>query len=179
MLTESYRWAPASLVAPFDYTSMLWALVLGYLAFGEFPTALGFLGAAIIVGAGLFVIWRERQLQAERAGGGRSGRGQPSFVPITSMLSRARTRDPAVETNRGTTRVALASCAGHASPLIAHAAFVHCEMTGRSCAGTAAGRAPAQRPKALKVMMVRVSWMPAMVCTFSLTKCPMSVPSST
>jgi len=67
VLTESYRWAPASLVAPFDYTSMLWALVLGYLAFGEFPTALGFLGAAIIAAAGLFVIWRERQLGAERA----------------------------------------------------------------------------------------------------------------
>ena len=67
VLTESYRWAPASLVAPFDYTSMLWALVLGYLAFGEFPTALGFLGAAIIAGAGLFVIWRERQIRAERA----------------------------------------------------------------------------------------------------------------
>jgi drug/metabolite transporter (DMT)-like permease len=65
-LTESYRFAPASLVAPFDYTSMLWALVLGYLAFGEFPTALGFLGAAIIVAAGLFVIWRERQLAAGR-----------------------------------------------------------------------------------------------------------------
>jgi drug/metabolite transporter (DMT)-like permease len=67
VLTESYRWAPASLVAPFDYTSMLWALVLGYLAFGELPTALGFLGAAIIAAAGLFVIWRERQLRAERA----------------------------------------------------------------------------------------------------------------
>jgi drug/metabolite transporter (DMT)-like permease len=66
VLTESYRFAPASLVAPFDYTSMLWALVLGYLAFGEFPTALGFLGAAIIAAAGLFVIWRERQLGAQR-----------------------------------------------------------------------------------------------------------------
>jgi drug/metabolite transporter (DMT)-like permease len=72
VLTESYRFAPASLVAPFDYTSMLWALVLGYLAFGEFPTALGFLGAAIIVGAGLFVIWRERRLRAEPAATGGS-----------------------------------------------------------------------------------------------------------
>jgi drug/metabolite transporter (DMT)-like permease len=67
VLTESYRWAPASLVAPFEYTSMLWALVLGYLAFGELPTALGFLGAAIIAAAGLFVIWRERQLRLQRA----------------------------------------------------------------------------------------------------------------
>jgi drug/metabolite transporter (DMT)-like permease len=66
VLTESYRWAPASLVAPFDYTSMLWALVLGYLAFGELPTALTFLGAAIIVAAGLFVIWREAQFGPRR-----------------------------------------------------------------------------------------------------------------
>jgi len=77
VLTESYRFAPASLVAPFDYASMLWALVLGYLAFGEFPTALGFLGAAIIVGAGLFVIWRERQLRAEAAATVRSARFPP------------------------------------------------------------------------------------------------------
>jgi drug/metabolite transporter (DMT)-like permease len=62
ILTESYRWAPASLVAPFDYTAMLWALLLGYLAFGELPTALVLLGALIIVAAGLFVIWRERRL---------------------------------------------------------------------------------------------------------------------
>jgi drug/metabolite transporter (DMT)-like permease len=76
VLTESYRFAPASLVAPFDYTSMLWALVLGYLAFGELPTALGFLGAAIIAGAGLFVIWRERQLALERAARANSESGE-------------------------------------------------------------------------------------------------------
>jgi len=66
VLTESYRWAPVSLVAPFDYTSMLWVLVLGYLVFGELPSALVFLGAAIIVGAGLFVLWRERGLGLRR-----------------------------------------------------------------------------------------------------------------
>ena len=65
VLTESYRWAPASLVAPFDYTAMLWALILGYLAFGELPTPLVFLGALIIVAAGLFVIWRERRFSAQ------------------------------------------------------------------------------------------------------------------
>ena len=68
-LTESYRWAPASLVAPFDYTAMLWAFLLGYLVFGEVPTAFVFLGAAIIAGAGLYVIWRERQLGVQRARG--------------------------------------------------------------------------------------------------------------
>jgi drug/metabolite transporter (DMT)-like permease len=37
-LTESYRYAPASVVAPFDYSAMLWALVLGYWLFGELPS---------------------------------------------------------------------------------------------------------------------------------------------
>jgi drug/metabolite transporter (DMT)-like permease len=59
-LTESYRFAAASVIAPFDYTSMLWALLLGYWMFGEVPTALIFVGAAIVIAAGLFVLWRER-----------------------------------------------------------------------------------------------------------------------
>jgi drug/metabolite transporter (DMT)-like permease len=71
LLTESYRLAPASLIAPFDYTSMLWALVLGFLAFGEVPSVLVFIGAAIIAAAGLFVIWRERQLGLQRAAASR------------------------------------------------------------------------------------------------------------
>ena len=62
LLTESYRYASASVVAPFDYTSMIWALVLGYAMFGETPTVMIVLGSAIIAGAGLFVIWREHQL---------------------------------------------------------------------------------------------------------------------
>jgi len=66
-LTESYRFATASVVAPFDYTSMLWALMLGFWFFGEVPTALVFVGAAIVAGAGLYVIWRERQLGLQRA----------------------------------------------------------------------------------------------------------------
>ena len=61
-LTESYRYAPASVVAPFDYSSMLWALLLGYWLFGELPTTLVYVGAAIVSGAGLYVIWRENQL---------------------------------------------------------------------------------------------------------------------
>ena len=75
LLTESYRLAPASLIAPFDYTSMLWALVLGYLVFSELPDPLVFVGAAIIAAAGLFVIWRERQLGLQRA---RAAEGPPT-----------------------------------------------------------------------------------------------------
>ena len=65
-LTESYRYASASVVAPFDYTSMLWALLLGYWMFGELPNALVYVGGAIVSGAGLYVIWRERKLGVER-----------------------------------------------------------------------------------------------------------------
>jgi drug/metabolite transporter (DMT)-like permease len=66
-LTESYRHATASVVAPFDYSAMLWALLLGYWVFGELPSALVYVGATIVAGAGLFVIWRERQLGLQRA----------------------------------------------------------------------------------------------------------------
>ncbi|WP_431298560.1 DMT family transporter [Tabrizicola sp. BL-A-41-H6] len=67
LLTSSYREADASLVAPFDYASMIFALLIGYFAFAEIPswTMLG--GAALIVTAGVLIIWRERQLGLERA----------------------------------------------------------------------------------------------------------------
>jgi drug/metabolite transporter (DMT)-like permease len=66
LLTESYRHAPQSVVAPFGYTSMVWALVLGYVMFDEVPAPLIFVGAAIVAAAGLYVIHRERQLGLQR-----------------------------------------------------------------------------------------------------------------
>lgn len=65
-LTESYRRAPASVVAPFDYTGMIFALFWGYTLFGDLPDALVLTGAAIVCGAGLYVILRERQLGIDR-----------------------------------------------------------------------------------------------------------------
>jgi len=65
-LTESYRWAPASVVAPFDYTAMLWAFLFGYWLFGEIPTVYVFVGSGIVAASGLFVIWRERRRGIER-----------------------------------------------------------------------------------------------------------------
>lgn len=50
-------------VAPFRYTGMLWALLVGYAVFGDWPANLTLLGAAIVVGMGLFSFWRERQLE--------------------------------------------------------------------------------------------------------------------
>ena len=66
IVTDSYRYAPASVIASFDYASMLWAFVLGYLLFGELPDAYTMGGAAIVIAAGLFVIARERRLGLER-----------------------------------------------------------------------------------------------------------------
>ncbi len=60
LLTESYRYAPASVVAPFDYVSLLWAFFFGYALFNEIPSPYVYAGAAIVAGSGLFVIWRER-----------------------------------------------------------------------------------------------------------------------
>jgi drug/metabolite transporter (DMT)-like permease len=61
-LTESFRYAEASVTAPFDYAAILWGIALGYMIFGEIPGVLILAGAAVVAGAGLFVIWRERQL---------------------------------------------------------------------------------------------------------------------
>lgn len=61
-LTESYRHAPQSVVAPFGYSTMLWAVVFGYLFLGEVPTMMVLIGAGIVAAAGLFVVFRERQL---------------------------------------------------------------------------------------------------------------------
>ena len=54
LLTQSYRYADVSVIAPFDYMSMLFALVIGYVLFDEVPTA------------GVLIIWRERQLGLKR-----------------------------------------------------------------------------------------------------------------
>jgi drug/metabolite transporter (DMT)-like permease len=67
LLTSSYREADASLVAPFDYASMLFALLIGYFVFSEVPTWTMLGGAVLIVVAGILIIWRERKLGLERA----------------------------------------------------------------------------------------------------------------
>ena len=67
LLTSSYREADASLVAPFDYASMLFALLIGYFVFDEVPTWTMLLGASIVIFAGILIIWRERKLGLERA----------------------------------------------------------------------------------------------------------------
>jgi drug/metabolite transporter (DMT)-like permease len=77
LLTSSYRHADASLIAPFEYASMILAIVVGYTVFAEVPTPAMLTGGAMIVAAGILIIWRERQLGLERARQRKSGPSQP------------------------------------------------------------------------------------------------------
>lgn len=66
LLTQSYRYADASTIAPFDYTSMVWAVALGWFLFSEIPQWQVLVGAMIVMGAGIFVIYREHALGIDR-----------------------------------------------------------------------------------------------------------------
>ena len=76
-MTQSYRYADASIIACFDYTSMIFAASLSLLVFAVAPSPRILIGSAIVTAAGLFVIWRERRLgvvsaKARQAGPSRS-----------------------------------------------------------------------------------------------------------
>ena len=61
LITQAFRMAPAAVVAPFDYTALLWAGVLGWLVWGDVPDAMTLTGAAIIVASGLWLVFHERR----------------------------------------------------------------------------------------------------------------------
>ena len=66
LLTSAYKHAEAAFLAPVDYASILFALVIGYTVFNEIPTVQTVIGAAVIIAAGVLIIWRERQLGVKR-----------------------------------------------------------------------------------------------------------------
>jgi drug/metabolite transporter (DMT)-like permease len=70
-VNRSLKLAPASVVVPYQYTMILWAVMFGYAVFGDVPSLAMALGAAIIIGAGLYIFLREREL----------GRPQPAVNP--------------------------------------------------------------------------------------------------
>jgi drug/metabolite transporter (DMT)-like permease len=80
LLTQSYRFGDASLIAPFDYISMLWALIVSLAVFDVWPSGTVLTGAAIVIAAGLFVIYREHRLGIERT---RSKRAQTPTTPLS------------------------------------------------------------------------------------------------
>ena len=61
-LIAGHRFAPASVLAPFVYTQLIWVVILGYVVFNHVPTLWTMAGAALVVGSGLYMLWRERQL---------------------------------------------------------------------------------------------------------------------
>ena len=65
-LTAAYRYGEASLIAPFDYASMLLAIGIGLVIFDEVPRATTLLGAAVVILAGAIIIWREARLGLKR-----------------------------------------------------------------------------------------------------------------
>ena len=66
LITSSYRFGGASMLAPYDYSSMIFALIIGYVWFGELPTIVMLVGAALVITGGVVVLLRERQLGMDR-----------------------------------------------------------------------------------------------------------------
>lgn len=62
LLVQAYRYGDASLIAPFEYSTMIWAMALGWFVFGEWPVTAVLIGSAIVVTSGIYVILREKQL---------------------------------------------------------------------------------------------------------------------
>jgi len=63
-ITEAFRNAPASVVTPFEYTALLWGVLLDLVVWGVLPGAITLVGGAIVIGAGLFLIRREAGLRS-------------------------------------------------------------------------------------------------------------------
>jgi drug/metabolite transporter (DMT)-like permease len=64
-LIQAFRHAPASVVAPFTYSSLIWATLSGWLVFSEWPARWTWVGAALIIGSGLYIYHRERKQHPE------------------------------------------------------------------------------------------------------------------
>jgi S-adenosylmethionine uptake transporter len=60
VLYEGFRHAPASLIAPTEYTSFIWAFLLGYVVWGDVPNGQVWAGAGMIIGSGVLLLWIER-----------------------------------------------------------------------------------------------------------------------
>jgi drug/metabolite transporter (DMT)-like permease len=67
MLTESYRHAEMSVIAPFEYSSLIFSVLIGFVFFGDVPTVFMLVGGLIVVGSGLFIIYREHRLGLDLA----------------------------------------------------------------------------------------------------------------
>jgi len=83
LMTNSYRFADASIIAAFDYVAMIWAATLGYALFAEEPSPQILIGAAIVAIAGVFVLWREHSARRIRLAVEMAQRIETPETPIT------------------------------------------------------------------------------------------------
>ncbi|WP_346796637.1 DMT family transporter [Halomonas sp. Bachu 37] len=65
-ITLAFRYAPAAIAAPFDYTAMLWAVLLGWWFWGEMPDAWVWVGSTLIIGSGLAIAYHDRRTTLKR-----------------------------------------------------------------------------------------------------------------
>ena len=61
-MTRAFRLAETAAIAPLDYTSMAWAILLGYLIWGDVPSLAVFAGITLVVASGLFILYREQRM---------------------------------------------------------------------------------------------------------------------
>ncbi len=59
LITQAYRLAPAAVIAPFDYTALIWAVGLGYIFWGDLPGTRVIAGIVVVIGSGLYILHRE------------------------------------------------------------------------------------------------------------------------
>ncbi|HEY1473254.1 MAG TPA: DMT family transporter [Pseudolabrys sp.] len=62
LLIAGHKLAPAAVLSPFVYTQLIWVVILGYLVFDHVPNSWTIAGAAIVIGSGLYLLYRERKL---------------------------------------------------------------------------------------------------------------------
>jgi drug/metabolite transporter (DMT)-like permease len=62
-IVKALEWGPASVVAPLNYGQLIGTVIIGYIVFAEFPDLWTWIGAAVIIGSGLYIFYRERRLQ--------------------------------------------------------------------------------------------------------------------
>jgi drug/metabolite transporter (DMT)-like permease len=63
LLTEAFRSAPPSIVAPFEYTALLWGIAIDWVVWGVLPASRVYVGGGIVIASGLYLIWHERSQQ--------------------------------------------------------------------------------------------------------------------
>lgn len=56
LITQAYRMAPANIIAPFEYSALIWSIALGWAAWGDWPSALDWIGIAVIAACGMHVV---------------------------------------------------------------------------------------------------------------------------